>query len=720
MIKYLRPVVVLLLLGPAQRAIAAESISNDLRQSTSLFISHQAGSPVHWREWNDSSLSRAKTTQTPLFVVAGFSHCRRCETAFGEVFNTPELSTLINESFVPVLIDGDALPDVFSHLFKIAQSVAGATASPQAIILAPDLKPIWAAADPGKSELLRNLMTIQRSWSSDQRKDLLRTSEQFQKKLLQQHRPAKKKELPVETQLLRSFFREMAIKFDRELGGFHSISRSLPAMQILALNRIYRRTEKPEALEMINKTLHEIHAGGVHDQVDGGFFRQAGERGWAPDTFAKLLSDNALVTNAFLEAWKITSDPTYSTLTLKTLRFIVEQMRHKSGGFISAVLDRSPIAEQSSYTWNYSDLKTSLNPAQFKLLSKVFINENQPSSTMRADSVASTSIPLVLHSNATIFPKFGTPEHKELNQILIKLKALRKQRGPAKFDQSIHVGWNGLMIDTLCRAGKTFAQNDLIKHALDAATKIKRTAWNGGDLSHMIVNEKAVGFGTLEDYSMVIHGLLALTEATGQMEWLQLASNLQARQIELFWSEELSAFFDFQKSVTDEGLRGISLNDSTVPSGNNISVHNLIRLGNLSGKVDWKSIAERLLKSISSKILAHPSWYPYSMIGIDSFTDIFKELVIVAPRAKDLELEQAVFTTHFSPYAPNQVMLFRFGGQSLAPDSVAKELLNAKNPIKGKTTFYVCQNRTCKLPTTDVKKALELLGTKISYKVGKD
>ncbi len=693
---------------------------NALSKSDSQFLSQQSGSPVLWKEWNNQTIDQAKNSQIPILVVAGFSHCRRCEAAFGEIFNTPELSAVINQSFVPVLVDGDALPDVFSYLFKISQSVAGASAAPQTIVFTPDLKPIWAASDPGRTELLRTLETIQRSWTLGQREDVLRNADQFHKKFLQQHRPNKTKELPVENQLLRSFFREMAIKFDREFGGFPSTTKTLPSMQLLALSRIYRRTDKPEALEMVEKTLQEINASSIHDHVDGGFFRQSNERGWAPDFMAKVLSDNALVASASLDAWKMTSKPEYSFLTLKTLRFLIEQMSHKSGGFFSAILDRSLVSDQSQYSWNYSDLKAALSPAHFSLLSKVFIGRGQPGSTMRLDSVASSSVPVVLHSNGATFPVFGSPEHKELNQILLELRGLRQKRGKLKVDPTIQVGWNGLAIEVLSRASKTFAQNIFLKHAVDAAEKIRDTAWDGTNLSHMIVKDRAIGSGTLEDYSQFIHGLIALTEATGQLKWLQLAAKLQNRQNELFWSEELSAFFDFQKSVVDHGIRGISLNDTVVPSGNSMSILNLVRLSSLSGNSEWRSISERLLRSMSAKIIAHPGWYPYAVLGVDAVADTFKELVIVAPRDKDLELEQAAFNTHFSPYAPNQVMISRLDSQSVPADSVAAELLRAKKPLRGKTTFYVCQNRTCKLPTTDVIKALEMLQTKISYKVGKD
>ena len=74
-------------------------------------------------------------------------------------------------------------------------------------------------------------------------------------------------------------------------------------------------------------------AGGMYDQVGGGFARYSVDARWLVPHFEKMLYDNALLARAYLHGWQVTGDELFRTVAEETLDWALREMRGPEGGF---------------------------------------------------------------------------------------------------------------------------------------------------------------------------------------------------------------------------------------------------------------------------------------------------------------------------------------------------------------------------------------------------
>jgi len=59
---------------------------------------------------------------------------------------------------------------------------------------------------------------------------------------------------------------------------------------------------------MVLHTCERMAAGGIHDQLGGGFARYAVDAGWLVPHFEKMLYDNAQLAQLYLDAFLVSGD----------------------------------------------------------------------------------------------------------------------------------------------------------------------------------------------------------------------------------------------------------------------------------------------------------------------------------------------------------------------------------------------------------------------------
>src|SRR5262249_53521135 len=90
-------------------------------------------------------------------------------------------------------------------------------------------------------------------------------------------------------------------------------------------------------------TLRKMAAGGMHDQIGGGFHRYSVDRYWHVPHFEKMLYDQAQLAVAYLHAFQITKDMQYESVARDILDYVAGDMTSKEGGFFSAEDADSPV-----------------------------------------------------------------------------------------------------------------------------------------------------------------------------------------------------------------------------------------------------------------------------------------------------------------------------------------------------------------------------------------
>src|SRR5439155_23705196 len=172
--------------------------------------------------------------------------------------------------------------------------------------------------------------------------------------------------------VLHAAAREAAAHFDAANGGADRVPKFPSGLPLRFLLRYHRRTGDAQSLRMATLTLEKMAAGGIHDQVGGGFHRYSTDPRWRVPHFEKMLYDNALLSLAYLEGYQVTGRQDFARVARETLRYLQRDMMSPEGAFYAATDadsndSQGQPAEGWFFTWTPGDLRTVLGETRARL-----------------------------------------------------------------------------------------------------------------------------------------------------------------------------------------------------------------------------------------------------------------------------------------------------------------------------------------------------------------
>ncbi len=277
-------------------------------------------------------------------------------------------------------------------------------------------------------------------------------------------------------------------------------------------------------------------------------------------------------------------------------------------------------------------------------------------------------------------------------------------------DDKVLTDWNGLMIAALAKGAQVFdepAYSDAAVKAMDFVLKKMRD--KDGRFLHRFREGEASIQGNLDDYAFVIWALLELYELTFNVAYLRHALGLSDDLITHFWDPEQGCLF----FTPDDGeallVRKKEIYDGAIPSGNSVSMLNLLRLGRLTGNTDLEEKGAQIAKAFSRKVELFPAAFTQLLVAVDFSVGPSNEVVIVgSPRADDTN---RLIRALRAGFMPNKVVLLKPIGEEASEISRLAPYTETYTAKEGRATAYVCSNYSCRLPTTDPAEMLRLLGT---------
>jgi hypothetical protein len=121
----------------------------------------------------------------------------------------------------------------------------------------------------------------------------------------------------IDRELLKPVLKGLEAGFDAEYGGF-GFDRRAPdrpkfpvPVKLALLQYEANRHGNEQAGKMLYLTLDRMAAGGIHDQVGGGFHRYSTDRYWRVPHFEKMLYDNAQLADVYSEAFRHSGQTIY-------------------------------------------------------------------------------------------------------------------------------------------------------------------------------------------------------------------------------------------------------------------------------------------------------------------------------------------------------------------------------------------------------------------------
>jgi uncharacterized protein YyaL (SSP411 family) len=698
--------------------------ANRLINEKSPYLLQHAYNPVNWYPWGNEAFERAKEDGKPIFLSVGYSTCHWCHVMEKESFENASIAAAMNEHFVSIKVDREERPDVDKVYMTALQAMGQGGGWPMSMFLTPELKPFYGGtyfppeSREGRAGFFDILKRIDEVWKTERPK----VDEAADRLTGFLHDVAGQR--PVGSRpdagIFEMCFDHLSRTYDTINGGFGGSPKFPRPVVFNFLLRYYLRSANPSALKMTEQTLRAMASGGIFDHLGGGFHRYAVDAEWRVPHFEKMLYDQALLVCTYTDAYQLTRDDFFATVTGDVLEYVMRDLSSPGGGFYSAEDADSPVPEKPEemgegafYLWRKKDVVDLLGKEGSEIFSYAYGMEEAGNAPFDPQhEFTGKNILYRSHDVAHTAKRFEKPEPEIvtlLKEGREKLFAARLTRPRPHLDDKVITSWNGLMISAFARAFQAFGNPKYIKAAEKSARFVLTRLYDPGiqSLRRRFRDGEARFEGALDDYAFLAQGLIDLYESNFEVSYLERAVELMRSTIRLFWDEEQGSFFDTPPTDGSILVRLKEQYDGAEPTGNSIAAMNLLRLSHMTDNPEWRSMADRVFSFFSPIMRKQPVVMPQMIAALDFALDKPKE-VIVAGRT-DEPASALLIREVRRRYLPNKVVLLAEPGEPQQRLAKLLPFVRSLTMVDGKATAYICQDFACNLPTSDAKIVTQLL-----------
>jgi len=644
-----------------------------------------------------------------------------------ESYEDAEIARIINDHFVAVKVDRDERPDVDSRYQAAVSAISQQGGWPLTAFLTPDGRPYFGGTyfprddRYGRPGFGRVLLTMAQVWN-DRRDEALESASSVMG-AIENNESFSARGGDLNLALVDKVVTSAVSQFDPRHGGFGSQPKfPHPAILDLLL-QVGLNRGIDEAKRAFTVTLEQMARGGVYDQLAGGFHRYSVDERWVVPHFEKMIYDNTELLRNYAHAYQTFVREDFRSTAEEIIAWLDAVMtnRDRGGFYASQDADINLDDDGDYFTWTLDEAKAVLDADELAVAGPWWdIGDLGDMHHNPAKNVLHRK--LSLEEVASQTGKAVADVRWLLSSAHRKLLAARVERPAPFIDETLYTGWNAMGVTAYLEAARVLRAEDPRKFALLTLDRIIAEAWDGESaLRHVVAygGEAEEGTaddvpGTLDDYAMTVHACIDGWIASGQMRYYQAAVKIADAMIAKFYDRTAGAFFDTAANADGAVPLGAltarrkPLQDSPTPAGNPTAASALLRLEELSGRKEYREIAEDTLESFAG-IVEHFGLYAgsYGLAAERLLLDPI-QVVIVGNGAEADQLE-ALATAR---YAVNKTVI-RLSAETIAagalPDALAETLGQVPKPEDKPAWALVCRGRTCMPPVWDPEGLLKAM-----------
>jgi uncharacterized protein YyaL (SSP411 family) len=715
--------------------------ANLLEQAASSYLRSARHQPVQWHPWGKAAFALAKAENKPILLDIGAVWCHWCHVMDRESYEDPEIAAIINQNYVAIKVDRDERPDVDARYQAAVSAISGQGGWPLTAFLTPDGRPYFGSTyipredrygRPGFGRVLTGLAQVWR----ERRDEALETAAGAMAAI--EHNESFSGRDPGHAQALRldlvdKIAASILARFDSRNGGFGSQPKFAHPAALDLLLEVAMNRSNGQAAQAFCITLEKMARGGVYDQLAGGFHRYSVDENWRVPHFEKMLYDNTELLRNYLHGFQSFRREDYLIIAWEIVGWLDATMtdREHGGFYASQDADINLDDDGDYFTWTLAEARTALleagfAPSEMELALRYW--DLRELGDMHHNPAKN-----VLHLNRTLKDLADETGHDpdELRSILASarrtLLAARLQRPTPFIDRTLYTGWNAMAVSAYLETARVLRMDSAREFALLTLDRLLNQAWDGGQgLGHVIAYGDGTAGGaqpnkvpgTLDDYAFTVHACIDAWFATSKMNFYRVAVRLADAMIARFYDRTAGAFDDTAAPAAGAAPLGAlaakrrPLQDSPTPAGNPTAAAALLRLEPLSGRKEFREIAECVLDSFAG-IVEHFGLYAGSYgLALERLLVDPVEVVVVgsppqADRLEMLALGRFAVNKTVMRIAPSRLV------EGALPEGLARTLLEAPAPAGAEAWALVCRNRACLPPITDAETLAEALGNPV-------
>ena len=683
---------------------------NRLASETSPYLLQHQNNPVDWFPWCAEALLKARAEDKPIFLSIGYSACHWCHVMEHESFENPEIADFLNRHFISIKVDREERPDLDQIYMQAVMAINGHGGWPLSAFLTPDQDfffggTYWPPTPnhqmPG---FLQVLGSVLEAWH-ERRDQVSQQSKQITEMLATI--PENSSSEAFDAVIFDDAVQILHNRFDNTFGGFGSAPKFPHPMDLLFLLQRYENQGSafndgttPQAksmLEMVEVTLKRMTYGGIFDHLAGGYARYSVDVRWLVPHFEKMLYDNAQLARALVHTGRITGERFYRQTCEKTLDYLLNYMTDAKGGFYSTEDADSEGVEGKFYVWTVEEICSVLGETTGRRFCELY--DVSLAGNFEGKNILNLPVS---------FAEFAAQRNLDQEQLILEMRqarqqllAVRDQRVRPGLDDKVLTNWNGLAIESFADAAVILQRPEYAEAATRAAEFIwEHMRQEDGRLLHAYRNDQAHLPAYLDDYACLMNAFVSLYRVGFDSKWIGRAKELAELLLRHFYHPENGAFFftadDHEKLIA----RTQEFQDSAVPSGNAMAATALIRLGRLTGNLDWIERGRRAALGAMPLLRRAANAASQSLIALGIY-DLGNQLYVLA-KGQDPTVNQRV-TDQLAKTLPWGTPLIVIGGETEV-NSPFGEILQGKEALEGQPTLYVCRDFHCELPVIGEQK----------------
>ena len=628
----------------------------------SPYLEEHKSDPVKWNIWSDGLFEMAKKVDKPLFITIGYSTCHWCHVIQKESFRDEEISRIINENYIPVVVDREERPDIDSFYMHVSQIMNGSGGWPLNVIAMPDGRPFQvftylpARETGGNGGMEGILKAISDIWKSE-RGRIIEAADQVSSITLV---PEKEVEGEIRFEDSLEILQNM---YDRKNGGFGDQPKFPNFPYILFLMK-YMHSKKIKNLSyLVEKTLRNMRNGGIYDQVGYGLHRYSTDSEWKIPHFEKMLYDQAMAIEAYTQYYRFSGDNSFLEVAGEIVEFVNREMKNTDGFYDSGLDADFEGNEGYYYTWTDDELKEEFDEETRKKIeeSYYFDRDMENRIVLRRRELFNVS-------------RDKVKSLKELNGIILKV---RNERGTPKKDDKAILAWNAMLLSSMLSYSITMQMKG-IDEIVDTSRRLMKSFSSGSKLYRTVRKGSKGVEALLEDYAYYISLMLDLYEATGEKEFLSEALEKMNKVNEKFLDKMEGGFYSSPEGELKTITRNKDRLDIIYPSGESVLYDVLERLFLITGAEEFREFADSIFHSRRNEMLRNPL---SSVYLLSSLVSKGKEMKIEIPD----KLRKDLLSEIGRRYIPNVLV------------------------VPGSEFIQICDDKSCKFKGNDLKEAIDFI-----------
>jgi uncharacterized protein YyaL (SSP411 family) len=289
--------------------------------------------PITWYEWDEESFEFAETLELPVLLYITAPWCEPCHLMEESTLAAPEVVQIINDDFIPILVDADKRPDVDARYNRGGW--------PTTAFLNAEAEVLESHNFLTTDEMLAALRRVKAKVEGDETY-VEPTVAARPGVTLAEAEPYPETVGELSPEIPETAAKRVIDAFDEKYGGFGTEPKFHHADVLEFALAMAHRSGDEKLVKVVHTSLEAMAAGGLYDKVGDGFFRYATTADWSVPHYEKMVGDQAQLLSLYLRAYQASGRQSYLDTSRGILTYVEAMLWDRERGYFYSSQEAEP------------------------------------------------------------------------------------------------------------------------------------------------------------------------------------------------------------------------------------------------------------------------------------------------------------------------------------------------------------------------------------------